>query len=66
MNPDSQTIPVGIGADTMVKMGPLPVKVGMEVYYYVKQPDKFGPDWQIRLFFVPVLPSPKWSQRAIF
>ena len=60
------TIPVGIGMDTMIKMGPLPVKIGMEVYHYVKQPDEFGPDWQIRLFFVPVLPSPKWTQKALF
>jgi len=63
---DRWTIPIGIGADTMIKMGSLPVKIGMEVYHYVKQPDKFGPDWQIRFFFVPVLPSPKWSQKALF
>jgi len=63
---DRWTIPIGIGADTMIKMGPLPVKIGMEVYHYIKQPDKFGPDWQIRFFFVPVVPSPKWSQKALF
>jgi len=60
------TIPVGIGADTMIKMGPLPVKIGLEVYHYVEQPDQYGPEWQIRLFFVPVIPSPGWTQKALF
>ncbi len=63
---DRWTIPIGIGIDTMIKMGPLPVKVGMELYHYIKKPDKFGPDWQIRFFFVPVVPSPKWSHKALF
>jgi len=60
------TVPVGIGMDTLVKFGALPVKVGMEVYHYVESPDAFGPEWQVRLFFVPVLPSPQWSKSAIF
>ena len=60
------TIPVGLGMDTMLKVGPLPVKVGLEFYYYVEKPDAFGPEWQIRFFISPVVPAPKWTKKAIF
>ena len=60
------SLPVGIGFDTLVKIGKLPVKIGAEVYYYVQQDDEFGPQWQLRLLFVPVLPSPEWSRRPLF
>ena len=55
---DKYTVPVGMGMDTMVMLGPLPVKMGFEVQYYVNQPDAFGPDVNFRLFFVPIVPSP--------
>jgi len=60
------SVPVGLGADTLIKLGPLPVKIGFEAYYYVEKPDDFGPEWQIRFLFVPVIPSPKWSQKPLF
>jgi len=60
------TVPVGLGGDTLVKIGPLPVKIGFEAYYNVISPDNFGPEWQLRLMFVPVIGAPKWSQRPIF
>lgn len=60
------SIPVGLGADTLIKLGPLPVKIGFETYYYVEQPDAIGPEWQFRLLFVPVIPSPSWSQKPFF
>jgi hypothetical protein len=63
---DELSLPIGIGFDTLIKLGPLPVKIGVEAYHYVKQDDKFGPEWQIRFLFVPVLPSPKWSQKPLF
>jgi len=63
---DALTLPVGIGADTLIKIGPLPVKIGAEVYYYVEKPDAFGPEWQLRLLFVPVIPSPAWAKKPIF
>lgn len=55
---DKYTVPVGIGFDTMAMIGPLPVKWGVEMQYYVNQPDAFGPDWNLRLFFVPIVPNP--------
>ncbi len=60
------TIPVGLGFDTMIKLGPLPTKVGIELYKYIEQPDEFGPEWQLRLIFSPVVPAPKWTQKALF
>lgn len=63
---DEASIPLGIGFDTLVKMGKVPVKVGAEFYHYVQSDDDFGPDWAVRLLFVPVLPSPEWSRQPLF
>ena len=63
---DQLNLPVGMGFDTLIKIGKLPVKVGVEAYYYVERDDDFGPEWQLRFFFVPVVPSPKWSRTPIF
>jgi len=60
------SLPVGLGVDTLTSIGPLPVKIGIEGYYYVERPDAFGPEWQIRLLFVPVLPSPSWAKIPLF
>ena len=50
----------------MVKIGPLPVKVGLETYYYLESPDNFGADWGIRFIFSPVVPKPGFSKDPIF
>jgi hypothetical protein len=63
---DQLSLPLGMGADTLIYMGPLPVKVGLEAYYYVERDDDFGPKFQFRLLFVPVLPAPEWSRTPIF
>jgi hypothetical protein len=59
-------LPLGGGFDTLIKIGPLPVKVGLEAYYHVVREDKFGPEWQLRFLFIPVLPSPKWARKPLF
>ena len=59
---DQWSIPLGIGFDTMTKIGSLPAKIGLEAYYYVKQDDVFGPEWQLRFMFVPVIPAPASSR----
>jgi len=63
---DQLNLPVGIGFDTLVKIGRLPVKVGAELHYYVEKSDDFGPEFMLRLFFVPVLPSPSWARTPLF
>lgn len=60
------SFPVGIGVDTLIKIGRLPVKIGAEVDYFVERDDDFGPKWMLRVFFVPVLPSPDWSKKPLF
>ena len=60
------TVPVGLGINTMIKIGKLPVKVGVETYYYVESPDSFGPQWDIRILFVPIVPKPAFSKKPIF
>jgi hypothetical protein len=63
---DQLNLPIGIGFDTLIKLGPLPVKVGAEIHKYVVKDDDFGPDWLLRLYFVPVVPSPAWSKSPLF
>ncbi len=63
---DELSLPIGIGFDTLVKMGKLPVKVGGEIHYFVDQDDDFGPKWLLRLYFSPVVPSPAWSKEPLF
>lgn len=60
------TIPVGLGINTTTKIGPLPVKVGIEVYKYIEKPELFGAEYGLRLIFSPVIPSPAFSKQAIF
>ena len=55
---DRFTVPVGFGGDTMIKIGKMPIRIGAELHYYVKQPDEFGPEWNLRLFAIPVMPNP--------
>jgi hypothetical protein len=63
---DQLNLPIGIGADSLFKFGPLPVKIGIEAYYYVENNEDVGPEWQLRVFFVPVIPSPEWARRPLF
>jgi hypothetical protein len=63
---DEASIPIGFGGDTLIKIGKLPVKIGAEIYHYVQSDDNFGGDWQLRLLFVPVLPSPEWARAPLF
>lgn len=54
------------GFNTMTKIGKLPVKWGLELHYYAIKPDDFGPQWNLRLIFSPVIPKPAFSKRPIF
>jgi hypothetical protein len=51
------TVPVGLGISKLVKIGPLPVKLAVEVDYMAIHPDEFGQEWCVRLRVVPVLPA---------
>ncbi len=51
------TVPVGIGVSKVVKLGQLPVKIGLGVQYMVQRPDNFGQQWNIQLGVTPVIPK---------
>jgi hypothetical protein len=65
-NNNRWTVPIGIGFNTMAKIGKLPVKWGLELHYYVEKPDNFGPEWNLRLIFSPIIPKPAFSKKPIF
>jgi hypothetical protein len=63
---DRWTIPVGIAWNTTTKIGPLPVKIGVELYKYIESPDNFGQEWGLRFIFSPVVPKPGFSKNPWF
>lgn len=52
------TFPIGTGAQKVLKVGKLPIRAGLQYWYYVASPDAFGPQHQIRLTIAPVVPLP--------
>ena len=42
----------------MLKLGPLPVRWGVEVQYYLTQPDDVTPEWNFKVFFAPIILNP--------
>ena len=48
-------VPVGGGVSKTFRIGRVPIKVGLEGYYFAVSPDRFGPEWQAFLNFTPVL-----------
>lgn len=51
------TIPLNFTVDKTVMLGKMPLKIGLDLNYYVEQPDLFGPEWMIGLTFTPVVPN---------
>jgi hypothetical protein len=54
---DVWTVPLGLGVSKVVKLGPLPVKIGLAGQYMVHHPEIGGQEWNIQLTFSPVLPK---------
>lgn len=55
---DKYSVPVGLGYVTVVKIGRMPLRIGVEAQYYVMQPDAVGPEWNFRFFFAPIILNP--------
>jgi hypothetical protein len=60
------SLPIGIGLDNTTKWGNTIFRWGFDFQYYVQQDDEFGPKWNIRLFFIPVIKAPEWATTPIF
>ena len=58
---DELALPIGLGLDTTTKIGDTIFRWGFDVEYYVHQDDSFGPRWNIRFFFIPVIKAPAWA-----
>ena len=54
---DTWTVPVGFGIGKVIKLGRMPVKLGLAAQYMVHHPDNFEQTWNIQLTVVPVLPK---------
>ena len=48
-------VPVGAGASKTFRAGRRPMKLGLELQYYVVSPDRFGPEWLLRFSFTPLV-----------
>ena len=55
---DKVSLPIGLGTIGMFKLGPLPVRWGVEVQYYLTQPDDVTPEWNFKVFFAPIILNP--------
>jgi len=51
------TIPLNLTVSKTVKWGNTPVKLELDMNYYVDQPSAFGPQWMIGLNITPVVPN---------
>ncbi len=54
---DVWTVPLGLGVAKVVKLGPLPVKIGLAGQYMVEHPNVGGQEWNVQLTLTPVLPK---------
>ncbi len=52
---DEWTIPLNITVTKTKAFGSRPWKLGVEINYYVEQPDAFGPEWMISFSAAPVV-----------
>jgi len=54
---DVWTVPLGLSVSKVLKLGKLPVRIGLAGQYMVHHPDTFGQKWNIQLMVVPVIPK---------
>ena len=56
---DKWAVPIGLGVQkTHFFPGiPMPIKLGVEVQYYVVDRDTYGNNWRIQFTFAPIIPN---------
>jgi hypothetical protein len=58
------TFPIGLGIHRNFSISQLPVSLGIEAHYSVVHPnDSPGPRWDVRIYFMPLVPAP-WGKLA--
>ena len=48
-------IPLGGGVSKTTTLGRMPLKMDMELYYYIESPEALGPEWMLTFNLAPVL-----------
>jgi len=57
-NDNTWTVPVGIGINRTFQFGKIPVRIGLEYFHTVVEPDDVvASDWSVRFFVIPAAPS---------
>ena len=51
------SVPIGMGVTKVVKVGKLPVSIGVEVQYFVARQDTYGTEWRIQFTMTPITPN---------
>jgi hypothetical protein len=51
-------VPIGGGVSKTMKLGKMPLKLGLELQYYVVTPDSLGPQWLLTFNAIPVFRNP--------
>lgn len=49
------TVPLQLAVSKTTKVGEMPLKLELEVNYFVEQPDLFGPEWMVSFNITPVV-----------
>jgi hypothetical protein len=49
-------VPIGLGFSTTFFVGPMPLRVGAEIDYFVAHNNDYGPRYMLKFFIVPVIP----------
>ncbi len=57
-NNEQFTLPIGTGYSKTTAIGKTPFKYGIQFWYYIAQPDLFGPEWMVRIQLTPVIKLP--------
>jgi len=57
-NTSNLTLPLGTGYSVTKMVGKLPMKLGLQFWYYLARDDFFGSEWTIRFQITPVVPLP--------
>jgi hypothetical protein len=55
---DRFSVPIGLGTIGLFRWGKTPMRWGIEMQYYVMQPDPVGPQWNLKMFIAPIKANP--------
>jgi len=54
---DRWTIPLNLFISKTIMMGKLPLKIDLDLNYYVEKPRAFGPEWMVGINITPIVPN---------